>query len=188
MRGASMNDAYVAWQLALLEQQIDAFSSFLSACPWTDPAMRLTCRDLADAAREALTPETFGRARLDLNKLVDHARQWRDRPGYPGVHRPEVADALARDLVKDVLRRGDFPFLFRKQASDLKLSIDVVFRQLQRYANLDKGDGISASYVYGRATMALDLGDFVAAREELVRLEEMYKDFIERAEERAATA
>lgn len=183
-----MTDAYVAWQLAELEQQVDAYSSFLDACPWTDTAVRLRCRDLADSARKALSLGMLDEGRFFSGQLVEHAWEWRHRPGYPDVCRPEEADGRARDLVKDVLRRGDFAPIFRKQVSDLKLSIEVTYGRLIRHPDLDQCVRGGVGYVYGRATMALDLGHFAAAQRELARLRGMYEDLSMPVEGEAATA
>ena len=167
-----MSDTYTVWQLARLEQRIHAYASFLEACPWPDDEARRSYLNVVDLAQAELALGNVGEVQDCLWSLVEWAEPWRTRPGFPEVRSATQADRLARDLVKDHLR-PQFPVWFRDRISSLKLSIDVTFNRLDSRSDLDRATRDELFYVYGRATMALDLGHIQAAEGELLRLKEV---------------
>lgn len=80
----------------------------------------------------------------------------------------------AKELADHLLRDG-WSADTRNELAGLQLFLDVVFGALRRMRTLDAHAREDASYLYGRATMALDLGQFAVARRELLRLEELKK-------------
>lgn len=169
-----MSDTYRVWQLAKLEQQIDAYSSFLEACPWPDEQTRFSCRLAVEAARSGLARGSIDELQELLADLIYLAEDWRHRPGFPEARSAAEADRLARDRVKDHLR-AEFPVQFRDRIGSLKLSIDVTYNRLSGDSRLDRCMRDDVFYTYGRATMALDLGHVRAAEQELARLEAIYE-------------
>lgn len=164
-----MSETYTVWRLARVEQRIDAYASFLESCPWPDDEARRCFRRVVDAARTALALGDIGYAQDWLADLVGLAEDWRVRPGFPEVRSAAQSDRLARDLVKDHLRL-EFPTWFRDRIGALRLSIDVTYSRLSCRSDLDRCLRDELFYMYGRATMALDLGNIQAAEEELSRL------------------
>jgi len=168
-------DTYAVWRLANLEQQIDAHTSFLEACPWPDEQTRFSCRLAVEAARSGLVRGSIGELSDLLADLIYLAEAWRDRPGFPEARSASEADRLARDRVKDHLR-AEFPAQFRDRIGALKLSIDVTYNRLSCDSRLDRPTRYDVMYMYGRATMALDLGHVQAAEQELTRLKAIEKE------------
>ncbi|WP_405587133.1 hypothetical protein [Streptomyces sp. NBC_01092] len=148
-------------------------AAFVGACRGRDDERAREARELAarvcalaydggdlEAAEDVvLTLEEWA------DELVDH-------PYHPGVPRPDEADRLTRDHLKDVLR-DELTTPARDWMSGTQLSLDVDFNALRRTRGLDRRIREDAFYAYGRGTMALDLGHRAAARREVARLREL---------------
>ncbi|MFF5481460.1 hypothetical protein ACFY5C_29620 [Streptomyces sp. NPDC012935] len=159
-----------AWQVAELRQRGGALAAFVAACG--DDEGR--CREARELARQLLTsdPGALDAAHEIVRTLADLADDLADHPYHPGVPRPDEADRLTRDHVKDVLR-DHLTAPARDWLSGTKLSLDVCFFALRRVRGLDPQTREDVFYAYGRGTMALDLGNRAAAARELARLREL---------------
>lgn len=153
-----------AWQAAESRQRAGALAAFVAACGEDDEraaaARELAARVLAadpDAAEEI------------VRTLTQWADELADHPHHPGEPRPDEADRLTRDHLKDVLR-DHLPTESRDWMSGTKLSLDVAFFQLRRARGLDPQTREDVFYIYGRGTMALDFGHREAAQREVARL------------------
>lgn len=161
---------YDVWRRATAAKRIDVQAGYLAARCADDPAAERELENLLDAARSALTLGQLSSAELLVAELVGWAQSWPDDPLRPQDPRPAEFDRQVRDYVKDDRRE----FLSRDErdsAADLQLSLDVALRSANRACAGHSDHGLQdAYYLYGRATMALDLGHHEAARRELNRL------------------
>ncbi|MFG1668179.1 hypothetical protein [Streptomyces sp. Y7] len=162
-----------AWRIAALRQRGVGPAAFVAACGGRDEERSRQARELAtgvctlaydggdlDAAEDALrTLEAWA------DDLGDH------HPYRPGAPRPDAADRLTRDHFKDVLREA-LTTPARDWMSGTRLSLDVHYNALCRARGLDPRVREDAFSLYGRGTMALDLGRREAAR--LRQLRETY--------------
>ncbi|MEV7002398.1 hypothetical protein AB0N62_32590 [Streptomyces sp. NPDC093982] len=153
-----------------MRQRGGALAAFVAACG-DDEERRRAARELA-VRLLASDPDDLDTAQEIVRTLVDWADDLSDHPHHPGVPRPDEADRLTRDHVKDVLR-DHLTAPARDWLSGTKLSLDVCFFALLRVRGLDAQTREDVFYAYGRGTMALDLGNRAAAARELARLREL---------------
>ncbi|QOV36399.1 hypothetical protein IM697_41455 [Streptomyces ferrugineus] len=157
-----------AWRIAELRQRGVGLAAFVAACG-EDEARALEARRLA--ALVYVTGDVD-----EAEGIVLTLEEWADdlagHPHHPGVPRPDEADRLTRDHLKDVLRAHLTPPA-RNWMSGTRLSLDVSFHALRRARGLDPRIREDAYYAYGRGTMALDLGHRAAAQREVERLREL---------------
>ncbi|MGW1952236.1 hypothetical protein ACWCPI_05640 [Streptomyces sp. NPDC001920] len=159
-----------AWRFAELRQRGGALAAFVAACAES--------RERAErASTSAVRLMSCGPSELDeaediVRTLTDWADDLADHPHHPGEPRPDEADRLVRDHVKDVLR-DRLTVEARNWMSRTKLSLDVCFFQLRRVRGLDPRIREDVFYIYGRGTMALDSGRREAAEREVRRLREL---------------
>ncbi|MEU9050067.1 hypothetical protein AB0D37_06625 [Streptomyces sp. NPDC048384] len=159
-----------AWRVAEMRRRGGALAAFVAACG-DDEERRRAARELA-VRLLASDPDDLDTAQEIVRTLVDWADDLADHPHHPGVPRPDEADRLTRDHVKDVLR-DHLTAPARDWLSGTKLSLDVCFFALRRVRGLDAQTREDVFYAYGRGTMALDLGNRAAAARELARLREL---------------
>jgi hypothetical protein len=153
-----------------MRQRGGALAAFVAACG-DDEERRRAARELAVRLLVS-DPDDLDTAQEIVRTLVDWADDLADHPHHPGVSRPDEADRLTRDHVKDVLR-DHLTAPARDWLSGTKLSLDVCFFALRRVRGLDAQTREDVFYAYGRGTMALDLGNRAAAARELARLREL---------------
>lgn len=159
-----------AWRVAEMRQRGGALAAFVAACGDDEERCR-AARELA-VRLLASDPDDLDTAQEIVRTLADWADDLADHPHHPGVPRPDEADRLTRDHVKDVLR-DHLTTPARDWLSGTKLSLDVCFFALRRVRGLDQRTREDVFYAYGRGTMALDLGHRAAAARELARLREL---------------
>ncbi|MQY05596.1 hypothetical protein [Actinomadura macrotermitis] len=160
-----------ARRLAELRRRSAALSAFVAACAGDRERAREAGRlagqvfaaDLADVEAAEEAAETLAR-------WADDLREHPHRPTEPG---PEEADLRMRDHLKDVVR-DHLPVEFRDWMSEARLSLEFGFRAMSRAS--DPRIREKAAYIYGRGTMALELGHREAADRELERLRELEDD------------
>lgn len=161
---------YGTWEFAKLCRQANYLGTFVAACT-DDPERSHEARGLIDQAF-ASDPTSFYEINQIVRQLGEWAAELADHPHLPLAPRPDEEDRQARDYVQDFLRNERSADTRNRMAS-LQLSLDVTFDALRRMHTLDVCARQDASYLYGRATMALDFGDFISADRELVRLKEL---------------
>ncbi|MFE5188715.1 hypothetical protein [Streptomyces sp. NPDC056628] len=159
-----------AWRVAELRQRGGVLAAFVAAC-CEDGERARAARDLG--ARLA----AYGPAdRWEAEKAVATLERWadalEDHPYHPGVPRPDESDRQTRDHFKDV-QRDRLTVAARDWRAGARLSLDVYLGQLRRLRGLDPCVREDAYYLYGRGTMALDLGDRATAARETARLREL---------------
>jgi leucyl-tRNA synthetase len=171
-------DMEQAWELADLWWRSNALSTFVAA--YTNDA---------DRAREArqLCDQLFGADSVDLAAAEDivstldgWAWELADQVPAPAEPRPDEADRQVRDYVKDV-SRDRVPRELREWAERTQSFLDFIFKALIRGQALPAWVREDVRYVYGRATMAIDLGHRAAAERELERLRRYEITFAEQA-------
>lgn len=159
------------WEFANLYRQANHLGTFVAACT-DNPERAHEARRLLEQAF-ASTPKSFYNLRQIVIQLDEWAKELADHPHRPPNPRPDAEDRQTRDHVKDLLQEK-WSSNTRNELSGLQLSIDVAFDTLRRM-RLDATTRQDAPYLYGRATMAMDLGQFTVARRELLRLQELKK-------------
>lgn len=159
-----------AWRAAELRQRGGALAAFVAACT-EDTEQAGRARELA--ARLVASDAADLEAAEDIvSTLARWAEDLADHPCHPGESRPDEADRLVRDHVKDVLR-AHLSAIERDWMSGTKLSLNVYFFALRRARGLDARTREDVFYIYGRGTTALDLGHRAAAQREVNRLREL---------------
>ncbi|WP_367038365.1 hypothetical protein [Streptomyces sp. Je 1-332] len=170
-----MTDMEQAWQVAELRWRSNTLSAFVAACSRDEERAR-QARELAQQALEC-NPDDI-EAIQEIQEIVwtlaDSAEDLADHPHYPSEPRPDETDRLVRDHLKDILR-NHLPTEARDWMSGTQLFLDVDFHALRQLPALDSRVREDVFYTYGRATMALDLGNRQAAERELERLRELSK-------------
>ncbi|MGW4083961.1 hypothetical protein ACWEGS_13090 [Streptomyces sp. NPDC004822] len=158
------------WRVAELRQRGGVLASFVAAC--CDDGKRAgAARDLG-ARLAAYGPADRWEAEDAVATLERWAGDLEDHPYHPGVPRPDESDRQTRDHYKDV-QRDRLTTAARNWRSGTRLSLDVDLSQLCRVRGLDPRVREDAYYLYGRGTMALDLGDQATAAREAARLQEL---------------
>jgi hypothetical protein len=159
-----------AWQLAELRWWSSALAAFVVA--YTADEER--AREAAQIADSACSSDVEGLevVRERVQKLAVWAGELADHPHYPAESRPDEADRQVRDHLKDIVR-DHLPAEFRDWMSGTQLSLDVTFQALRDASALDPRARQDAFYLYGRATMALEVGDRETAERELERLRDL---------------
>jgi hypothetical protein len=160
------------WEFANLRRQANYLGTFVAACT-DDPKRAREARRLAEQAFEP-DPKSFYNLRQIVRQLAEWAKELADHPHRPPNPRPDMEDRQTRDYVKDLLQENSSANK-RNELSGLQLSLDVAYDALRRMRTLDATTREDASYLYGRATMAIDLGQLTAAGRELLRLKELKK-------------
>lgn len=159
-----------AWQVAELRQRGGALAAFVAAC--ADDEERARAAGGLAAQLFASEPTDLEAAEWIVRTLTAWADDLTDHPHHPGAPRPDEADRLTRDHLKDVLR-DHLPPQARDWMSGTRLGLDVSFFQLRRLRRLDPRTREDVFYTYGRGTMALDFDHREAAERELARLREL---------------
>lgn len=172
-----MTDMGQAWQVAELRWRSNTLSTFVAACSQDEERAR-RARELAQQALESNLDDVEAIQEI-VWTLADSAEDLADHPHYPIEPRPDEADRLVRDHLKDILRNR-LPTEARDWMSGTQLSLDVDFHALRHLPALDSQVREDIFYTYGRATMALDLGNQEAAERELDRLQELRKSHAKR--------
>ncbi|MFE4574762.1 hypothetical protein [Streptomyces chartreusis] len=160
-----------AWRIAELRQRGDVLAAFVAACGDGERARQ--ARELAaGVCGLAYAGGDLDAAEDTVRTLEEWADDLEDHPYRPGAARPDAADRLTRDHFKDVLREA-LTVPARDWMSATRLSLDVHYQALCRAHGLDRRTREDAFYVYGRGTMALDLGHRAAAERETARLRQL---------------
>ncbi|MFC5215679.1 hypothetical protein [Streptomyces coerulescens] len=160
-----------AWRIAELRQRGDVLAAFVAACGGAERAWQ--ARELAaEVCGLAYAGGDLDAAEDAVRTLQAWADDLADHPYRPGEPRPDAADRLTRDHFKDVLRET-LTTPARDWMSGTRLSLDVHYQALCRARGLDPRIREDARYLYGRGTMALDLGHRAAAQREAARLRQL---------------
>lgn len=157
-------ELYATWELAKLCRRANSLGSFVATCA-DDPDRAREARRLMEQAF-AIDPANSYEIEKIVRQLVEWAEELADHPHRPPDPRPDEEDRQARDFVHGLLR-DRWSADTRNEMARLQLSLDVTFDALRRTQSLDACAREDASYLYGRATMALDSGDRTAAKGEL---------------------
>ncbi|WP_128432810.1 hypothetical protein [Streptomyces cyaneus] len=159
-----------AWRIAELRQRGGALAAFVAAC-CDDRERAMEARELADRLLASASVD-LDAAEDTVRTLTEWAADLAEHPYRPRAPRPDEADRLTRDHLKDVLR-DHLPTEAIDWRSGTKLSLDVYFFALRRVRGLCAQTREDVFYTYGRGTMALDLGHRAAAQREVLRLREL---------------
>ena len=156
-----------AWRVAELRQRGGVLAAFVAACCEDDGRAR-AARDLG-ARLAAYGPADRWQAEEAVATLERWAGDLADHPYRPAAPRPDEADRQTRDHFKDI-QHERLTTAARDWRSGTRLSLDVYLSQLSRVRGLDPWVREDVYYLYGRGTMALDLGDRATAARETARL------------------
>ncbi|MFJ4190500.1 hypothetical protein [Kitasatospora sp. NPDC089509] len=170
-----MAGLYEVWQRAEVSRRLDVLSGFIAMCVAGDDSARdRLARLVADAgAALSASPPDLTAAADRLDELVRWAdTEWADHPYRPAEARPDEADRQTRDYAKD-LRHAALPTHVRDEMGRIELSLEVRFLALCRRPGLDCRIRQDVYYVAGRAAMALDLGYWEVAEQEVRRMEQV---------------
>ncbi|MDI9831918.1 hypothetical protein [Streptomyces sp. KAU_LT] len=158
------------WRVAELRQRGGVLAAFVAAC-CDDEKRARAARDLG-ARLTAYGPADRWEAEEAVATLERWAGDLEDHPYHPGVPRPDESDRQTRDHFKDV-QRDRLTTAARNWRSGTQLSLDVYLGQLSRVRGLAPCVREDVYYLYGRGTMALDLGDRATAARVTARLREL---------------
>lgn len=158
------------WLTAETRQRISTLATFVAAFSGDEERRR---------EAERLTERAFATDLADLEEIQEivwtltiWAEDLAGHPHYPTDPRIDEADRRIRDHVKDILR-DRVPHETLRWMLHTQFSLDVTFLSLRRAPTLDPRTREDAFYIYGRATVSLDLGHREAAERGLELLQEL---------------
>jgi hypothetical protein len=164
---------YEIWRQAEVSRRLDVLSGFVAMCVAADDDAKRRLASLVADANAALSQarpdlEAASECLTELVRWAD--TQWADHPYRPTEARPDEADRQTRDYAKDLLR-DRLPVGGRGELLRVELHLEVRFLALTRDPRLDPRAREDVFYVAGRAAMALDLGHWDVAEQEILRME-----------------
>ncbi|GAA2449008.1 hypothetical protein [Streptomyces macrosporus] len=159
-----------AWRFAELLRQGSVLSAFVAACADGEERAR-EARELG-ARVFAADPADLEAVEGIVETLTEWAEELADHPHRPDEPRPDEADRQVRDFLKDVLR-DELSSRARDWMSRTELALEVNFLALRGMRTPAPRTREDAFYLYGRATMALDLGYRAAAERGAESLREL---------------
>ncbi|MEV8089094.1 hypothetical protein [Streptomyces nigra] len=158
------------WRVAELRQRGGVLAAFVAACCEDEKRARAARR--LGARLAGFAPADRTAAEEAVATLERWADDLADHPYRPVDPRPDEADRQTRDHYKDI-QHERLTVAARDWRKGARLSLDVYLSQLSRARGLDPRVLEDAYYLYGRGTMALDLGDRATAVREAGRLRKL---------------
>ncbi|WP_051836699.1 hypothetical protein [Streptomyces sp. NRRL WC-3742] len=152
-------DRDLVWRFAELRWRCGTSAGFVAAC--TGDARRArTAAELGTRAY-AVAPLDLRALEAIAEELAVMERELDDHPLKPVDPAPDELDRIIREHARDVLRPL-LPDGHQQHWEYTRSSLDYHFRLLCGLPDLDPAAHRDAHYLYGRATMALDLGHSAA--------------------------
>ncbi|MFI6155960.1 hypothetical protein ACIBCA_25130 [Kitasatospora sp. NPDC051170] len=160
------------WRFAELRWRCGTSAGFVAAC--TGDAGRARAAAELGARAYAIAPLDLRALEAIAEELAVMERELEGHPLRPVDPAPDEFDRIIREHARDVLRTL-LPDGHQYQREYTRSSLDYHFRLLCHLPGLDPATHRDAHYLYGRATMALDLGHAAAFGRAYARLRALWE-------------